>query len=98
MPGQRRDGRPPMTAARLPKRPMGRRKPFTAIRKGLTEHVLSGRLKGTAFGVYVWLHMQADHRTGTVWTNCGRLAGELGLHPVTLRRDLTALRERGYIR
>jgi len=75
-----------------------RRKPFTAIRKGLTEHVLSGRLRGTAFAVYVWLHMQADYRTGTVRSNAGRLAAELGLHPVTVRRDLGALRAGGYIR
>ena len=59
-----------------------RRKPFTAIRKGRAEHVLSGRLRGTAFAVYIWLHMQADHRTGTVRSNAGRLATEIGLHPV----------------
>jgi len=87
-----------MTDAPAPKRSIRRRKPFTAIRKGLTEHVLSGRLKGTAFATYVWLHMLADYRTGTVWTNAGRLASELGLHPVTIRRDLAVLRERGYIR
>ena len=70
--------RPRMTAAPSPGRPAGRRKPFIALRKGLTEHVLSGRLTGSAFGVYVWLHLQADHRTGTLRTNAGRLAGELG--------------------
>jgi len=75
-----------------------RRKPFTAIRKGRAEHVLSGRLRGTAFAVYIWLHMQADRRTGTVRSNAGRLAAKLGLHPVTVRRDVAALREGGYIR
>jgi DNA-binding transcriptional ArsR family regulator len=75
-----------------------RRRPFTAIRKGLIAHVLSGRLRGTSFAVYVWLHMQADHTTGIVRTNAGRLAAELGLHPVTVRRDLGALRHNGYVR
>ena len=87
-----------MTAARSPGRPAGRRKPFIALRKGLTEHVLSGRLTGSAFGVYVWLHLQADHRTGTLRTNAGRLAGELGMHAAKVRRDLAALRGCGYIR
>jgi DNA-binding transcriptional ArsR family regulator len=74
-----------------------RRKPFTAIRKGLMEHVVRGRIRGTAFALYVWLHMQADHTTGTVRTNAGRLSAELGLHPVTVRRDLSALKRTGYI-
>ena len=87
-----------MTATRSPGRPAGRRKPFIPLRKGLTEHVLSGRLTGSAFGVYVWLHLQADHRTGTLRTNAGRLAGELGMHAAKVRRDLAALRACGYIR
>jgi hypothetical protein len=60
--------------------------------------VLSGRLTGSAFGVYVWLHLQADHRTGTLRTNAGRLAGELGMHAAKVRRDLAALRACRYIR
>ena len=75
-----------------------RRKPFTAIRKGLIEHVLTARLQGTAFAVYIWLLMLANHARGTVRTNAGRIAAELGIHPVTARRDLATLRERGYIR
>src|SRR5688572_30612646 len=61
------------------------------------EHVVCGRIRGTAFAVYVWLHMQADHTTGTVRTNAGRLSAELSLHPVTVRRDLSALKRTGYI-
>src|SRR5262249_32188379 len=75
-----------------------RRKPFIAIRKGLAEHVLSGRLTGTALAVYVWLHLRADHRTGTVRPNAGRLADELRMHAAKVRRDLAALRSGGYVR
>ena len=75
-----------------------RRKPFTAIRKGLIEHVLTGRLQGTAFGVYIWLHLLANHTRGTVRTNASRIAAELRLHPVTVRRDLVTLRDHGYVR
>ncbi|HXH05146.1 MAG TPA: ABC transporter substrate binding protein [Vicinamibacterales bacterium] len=74
-----------------------RRKPFTAIRKGLIEHVLAGRLRGAAFAVYIWLHLQADHRTGVVRTNAARLAQELGFHAVTVRRALVDLRTMGYL-
>ncbi len=75
-----------------------RRKAFSAIRKGLVEHVLAGRLRATSFAVYVWLHLQADHVKGTVWTNATRLGAELGLHPVVVRRTLAALQRAGYIR
>ncbi len=74
-----------------------RRKPFAAIRKGIVEHVLSGRLRATGFALYVWLHLRADHTTGTTWTNAARLATELGLHPVTVRRELSVLKRARYI-
>jgi hypothetical protein len=76
----------------------GRRKPFAAIRKGLIEHVMGGRLRGAGFAVYVWLHLQANHAHGTVLTNAQRLATELGFHPVTVRRVLGELRSAGYLR
>jgi hypothetical protein len=74
-----------------------RRKAFSAIRKGIVEHVLAGRLRATSFAVYVWLHLQADHVKGTVWTNATRLGAELGLHPVVVRRTLVGLQRDGYI-
>jgi hypothetical protein len=74
-----------------------RRKPFTAIRKGLVEHVLTGRLQGARFAIYIWLHLQADHTTGTVWTNAAKLAPEIGFHPSTVRAALGGLRRDGYI-
>ncbi len=74
------------------------KRPFAAIPKGIIEHVLSGRLRATSFALYIWLHLRADHRTGTVWTHAVRLAAELGLHPVTVRRQLSALKRAGYIR
>jgi hypothetical protein len=78
--------------------PTLRRRPFAAIRKGLVEHVRSGRFNATQLGVYVWLHLLADHTTGTVWTNASVLASELRIHPVTVRRHLAALRRSGYLR
>lgn len=75
-----------------------RRKPYAAIRKGIVGHVLSGRLKGARFAIYVWLHLQADHTTGTVWTNATKICLEIGFHPVVIRRELDALRREGYLR
>ena len=75
-----------------------RRRPFAAIRKGLVEHVRGGRLNATQLGVYVWLHLLADHRTGTVRTNATVLANELRVHAVTVRRHLAALKRSGYLR
>ncbi len=75
-----------------------RRRPFAAIRKGLVEHVRDGRFNATQLGMYVWLHLLADHTTGTVRTNAAVLANELRIHPVTVRRHLAALRRAGYIR
>ena len=75
-----------------------RRKPFTAIRKGIVEHVLTGRLRGARFAVYIWLHLQADHTTGTVWTNAAKLASETGFYPSTVREVLAGLRRDGYLR
>ncbi len=83
---------------RSPARLTPRRKPFAAIRKGIVEHVMSGRLRVTGFALYVWLHLRADYTTGTVWTTAARLAAELGLRPVRVRRELLALKRAGYIR
>lgn len=80
-----------------PAPPTVRWRPFAAIRKGLVEHVLSGRFNATQLGVYVWLHLTADHETGTVWTSATRLATELKLHPSTVREILAALRRAGYL-
>ena len=78
--------------------PTPRRRPFAAIRKGLVEHVRGGRLNATQRGVYVWLHLLADHTTGTVRTNATVLANELRIHAVAVRRHLAALRRSGYLR
>lgn len=77
---------------------MLRRRPFAAIRKGLVEHVRGGRFNATQLGVYVWLHLLADHTTGKVRTNASVLASELRIHPVTIRRHLAALKRDGYLR
>ncbi len=88
-----------MTSATTPSAAAApRRRPFAAIRKGLVEHVLSGRLNATQLGVYVWLHLTADHATGTVWTSATKLATEVGLHASTVREILAALRRAGYLR
>ena len=85
------------TSTTAPTPPTPRRRPFAAIRKGLVEHVLSGRLNATQLGVYVWLHLTADHETGTVWTSATRLATEVKLHASTVREILAALRRAGYL-
>jgi len=84
---------------RAPSSPLPpRRKPFAAIRKEIVAHVLSGRLQVTGFAIYVWFHLQANHTTGIVPTTAARLAAELRLHSVTIRRELNALKRGGYIR
>ena len=75
-----------------------RRKPFAPIRKGIAQHVLSGRLRAARFGVYMWLHVLADHGTGTVWTNATKIGTELGYDSAVVRRELEALRREGYLR
>lgn len=81
-----------------PRRSASRRKPFAAIRKGIVEHVLDGRICGPRFGVYVWLHLRADHTTGMVRTSASQIAAELRVHPVTVRQALITLRRDGYVR
>jgi hypothetical protein len=83
-----------MTAAGLRRR----RKPFLALRRGLAEHVRSGRLRASRFAVFVWLLMEADHKTGIARTSPAQVAAELGFHPVTVRRDFSMLRRGRYIR
>jgi hypothetical protein len=75
-----------------------RRKPFLPLRRGLAEHVRSGRLRASRFAVFVWLLMEADHKTGIARTSPAQVAAELGFHPVTVRRDFSMLRRGGYIR
>ncbi len=75
-----------------------RRKPFVALRRGLAEHVRSGRLKASRFAVFVWLLMEANHKTGIARTSPAQVATELGFHPVTVRRDFSMLRRDQYIR
>lgn len=75
-----------------------RRKPFLPLRRGLAEHVRSGRLRASRFAVFVWLLMEAHHKTGIARTSPARGAAELGFHPVTVRRDFSTLRRGGYIR
>ena len=74
------------------------RKPFVPLRRGLAEHVTSGRLRASRFAVFVWLLIKADHKTGRAWTSPAQVAIDLGFHPVTVRREFLALRRGQYIR
>ena len=56
-----------------------RRKPYSPIRKGLAEHIVSGRLRGTKLNVYLWLHLSANPYTGRCFMNAAMIALALGL-------------------
>src|SRR2546428_126646 len=67
------------------------------VTAAIVEHVLTGRLRGVRFAIYIWLHLQADYTTGTVWTNAAKLASETGFYPSTVREALAGLRRDGYL-
>ena len=79
-----------------PPRP-ARRKPYSPIRKGLAEHIVSGRLRGTKLNVYLWLHLSANPYTGRCFMNAAMIALALGLPSRTANHILLQLRAEGYI-
>ncbi|MGH7334626.1 MAG: hypothetical protein ACREKS_18155 [Candidatus Rokuibacteriota bacterium] len=58
----------------------------------------SGRLRASRFAIFVWLLMEANHKTGIARTSPAQVAADLGFHPVTVRRDFSMLRRSKYIR
>jgi len=74
-----------------------RRKPYSPIRKGLAEHIVSGRLRGTKLNVYLWLHLSANPYTGRCFMNAAMIALALGLPSRTVNHILLQLRAEGYV-
>jgi len=74
-----------------------RRKPYSPIRKGLAEHIVSGRLRGSRLNVYLWLHLSANPYTGRCFMNAAMIALALGLPSRTANHILLQLRSEGYI-
>lgn len=74
-----------------------RRKPYSPIRKGIAEHIVSGRLRGARLNVYLWLHLCANPYTGRCLMNAAMIALALGLPSRTVNYILLQLRAEGYL-
>lgn len=70
---------------------------FVKLRRGLLEHLRSGRLTETQFTVYVALIMLAHHKTGIWRGNVRSLAEETGLSLGAVWKALGYLDEKGYL-
>lgn len=74
-----------------------RRKPYSVLRKGLAEHIVSGRLRGAKLNVYLWLHLSANPCTGRCFMNAAMIALALGLPSRTVNYILLQLSVEGYV-
>ncbi|SRR5216683_1873158 len=70
---------------------------FTKIRKGLLEHIEAQQFTAIDLGVYVYLHMRSNWRSGICWTNAKSVATGLGTPHATVKQVFRKLREKGYI-
>ena len=72
---------------------------FIKLRRGLIEHVQTGKLTGSMFAVYMWIHFKADFETGRVFRITARSIGEdLSMSVHAVRRCLNRLEKIGLIR
>ncbi len=71
---------------------------WVAVRRGILEHVMDGKLSTTEYAVFMTLVLLADRRTGSGRTNAAALRTYLpGLKYETAKRTLTSLQKKGYI-
>lgn len=70
---------------------------FTKIRNGLLEHVEAQQFTPGDLGVYLYLHMRANWRTGICWTNCQSIATTFGCEKWEINESFQRLRAKGYI-
>lgn len=72
---------------------------FTAIRNGIREHVKQGKFQLNDLGLYLYLHLECDWRTGVYHGTAEGIA--YGLGDLSLKREvqdsLSRLRREGYI-
>jgi hypothetical protein len=71
---------------------------FVQLRRGLLEHVESGRMTSDEFAAFVYITAKADHRTG-VWKGSGReLGAALGWCPRQGQNVLASLKSKTYVK
>lgn len=71
---------------------------YVAIRRGLLEHLESGRMSATDLGFHETLTLRADPGTGIIWTNAARLAMQMNCSRTTVQKHLCRLERGGYIK
>jgi len=72
---------------------------FVQLRRGLLEHVETGRLSAREFAAYVLIVLLADASTGVWWGNSVALAAKFGSGDVSelaAQKTLRSLGEKGY--
>lgn len=72
---------------------------FVALRKGLLEHVVEGRMSGDMLSVYSYLLLKADYLTGLVWHTSSIYIGlQLRKDRKWVNRQMLKLEREGYIK
>jgi len=70
---------------------------FAQVRRGILEHLASGRLSAIEFSAYVTMILLADHRTGKWIGSAETLAHYLKIHRRGVQRTLESLEQKKYI-
>jgi hypothetical protein len=74
------------------------REGFLKLRNGLIEHVDGRQFTANDLGVYLFLHLHKNWRSGICWTNAAGVATTLDGSPhSSVKRSFERLRERHYI-
>lgn len=69
------------------------------LRRGLLEHIDTGKMNGDMLGVYIYLHLGCDYTTGIVWTTSAPYISFKLKKPVKLvQRILQNLAKKKYIK
>ena len=74
---------------------------FVQLRRGILQHVETGRLSAREFAAYVFIVLFADSSTGAWWGNSVALAAKFGSGDVSelaAQKTLRSLGEKGYIK
>jgi hypothetical protein len=77
---------------------MSRNVGFLQLRRGLWDHLRTGRMTPLETLAFIYICSEADTRTGVWKGSAGALVGELGFEPRTARDVLERMERDGYIR
>jgi len=72
---------------------------YAPIRRGIRDHLRTGKMKGSDFGLYVALHLDADYRCGVVYHRSAPYYAQLLKEKLwTIKRAMKRLEDSGYIK